>query len=1131
VDADSFASLCLLNRQWYGESQKLDLYAHHLSRCPSFALTNNVITGPFRRNDLFRLKTKFAAEVRRNLFAAYLRPRETVVNIISINASSSTAFPGGEAFRFSFSPSGQTLLALSSSRIFVIGVTADPIVVHRELKTLRRPLAASVTDDGSLLAVLSTKHQANIYGLVETDVKHLQVIVLDNPPRTIALAHEGTVLAAAYETGVEVFSLAANALSTDRRAVRCEAVDSLTFSGDGSMLVGSSQSLEDPSTVVISAPFYAENDPDLTPRELHSRQWTTQILFPNNSASISHAALIPSHAEGDANWLFAFDHMLNTYRAVRTDDTRTGVAYFLSPSLSRRFSVPFPSNPPSTTACGDLVVAGFHGLGLWLYGIPERLDVSPDMGSVVERHESRIHGRMALTSATGNPEPLMAYSPSVTGSSESIEDDSLAGKVDWRQSLFVKCKQLKSINGSTEARWVERPESRPTGFLGKRLVVVAPGGVSGLGEDMGDDQSMPVDGGRLLLLDFDYAPSTKANQELTIEVGLIEPQLLQEQHGNLDIEVALERRRTVRGASGRGHAALARSVTAMAPSTGMQTFLERQYQRGSTSQPSSPCENAAVGQDIGSPFMPSQPRAPDTIHRVATSAGLYRSRFPPRPPLGTPQDPNSRPNGRRDSNDSWESPPPPYSSSPSAPAAARGYPGWPNPNPSPLATPLPSPMNPSASTSGPAINHSPHPAVHMPFPPSIRHQTAGSLPSLPYSANMLPAPLRFTEPVSPATEPFQNPPLATTSFESPAIPVNPLSRLGFQPAVPRSSRSKGYSDTSLSTVTELNNFHQAMNGVQFSPPQSASAISSPASTEPSYFPRRRPVSHDSSNGFSSIPQTLSATVSRPLSPPMPEPDPQIMTHAGSDNVSTSATQDDALSQSGANLQNLPSLPTPIPTRKELQKDIRPNLPAGPPSAPTRLPPNGNAKPLPPVPPTADQMAQLNRRVSQTRPRPPVVLTNGGASDNSSATQDFGRVPSSPPRAAWGAAGVPGSPSFSRAIHTPQGLTRADPRSSPRSVSASAPDLSAQRPRYGRLDTIESVANAYANTEQVRRPSDSLVQNMIAPPHADPADPDGWTSAPDSKVDKKRKRKQKIQDDHVDSSAADGGKKGSRCSIM
>ena len=150
--------------------------------------------------------------------------------------------------------------------------------------------------------------------LTPNGIKHLQVLVLDNPPRTIALAHEGTVLAAAYAEGVEVFSLAANALSTDRRAVRSEAMDTLNFSGDGSMLVGSSQSLDEPNAVVINAPFYTENDPDLSSREIHSRMWTTQILFPQISSICSHAELLQGHTEGDANWLFAYDHSLMAFR-------------------------------------------------------------------------------------------------------------------------------------------------------------------------------------------------------------------------------------------------------------------------------------------------------------------------------------------------------------------------------------------------------------------------------------------------------------------------------------------------------------------------------------------------------------------------------------------------------------------------------------------------------------------------------------------------------------------------------------------------------------------------------------------------------------------------------------------------
>jgi hypothetical protein len=659
VDSDGFASLSLLNRNWYKSSQRLELYAYHLSRCPSYALSNTVITGPYRKNDLYRLKTKFAIEVRRNLFAAYIRPRRTLINLISVNANSSAAFPGGEAFRFAFSPNGQTILALSSSRVYVLDVTTENIVVRKELKTLRRPIDASITDDGSLLAVLSSKHQVNIYGLTPEGPKHLQVLALNDPPRTIALAHEGTVLAAAYDGLVEVFSLAANALSTDRRAVRSEAMDTLRFSGDGSMLVGSSQSLEEPNAVVITAPFYTENDPDLSAREIHSRMWTTQILFPQISSVCSHAELLQGHNEGDANWLFAYDHSLMSYRAVRTDDTRTGVAYFLNPPSTRRFSMPAPSTAPTASACGTLVSAGFAGVGLWLYGIPERLDISPDMGAVVERHEERVRGGVHLTTATGHVEPLLAYSPSVSGSSDEMEGlDSLAQKVDWRQSLFVKCKPVNSLEGCSSAKWVERVDKRSFGFKGKRLVAVAPGGVNAFGEELGEE-SMPVDGSRICLLDFDYAPSSEQDREITIEVGDNMPEILTEHAGDMAVEVALERRRTVRGnqaqSAGSGRVSLSRSQTAASPSGGNYFHSHPVPRRPSASQPSSPSE------DVHSP---QSPPISANLQRAATSGGYRAARFPPRPPLGqeSPVGPPPGP-GRRPSEDSWETPPPPYSGS------------------------------------------------------------------------------------------------------------------------------------------------------------------------------------------------------------------------------------------------------------------------------------------------------------------------------------------------------------------------------------------------------------------------------------------------------------------------------------
>lgn len=525
-------------------SQDVELYAHHLSRCPSFALTHNVITGPFRPKDLRRFRAAFSQEVRRNLFEAYLKPRGRLINLISVNANTSAALPRGEAFRFIFSPKGRTLLALSSSRIYVLDLTGPEATVRRELKTLRRPLSAAVLDDGSILAVLSTRHQINIYGLTSNGVKHHQVLVMDQPPRTIAMAQEGTVLAVAYDSAVEVFSLAVNALSTDRRAVRCEPVDSLAFTGDGSMLVGTSTSVAEGNTVIITAPFYTENDPQLTPQELHSRLWTTQILFPENSSTCQFASLLPSHTEGDAQWLVAYDHVLRTLRAVRTDDTRTGVVYFVGP---RPTGIGHPYKPiivPAASNTGDLVAAAFDNDRVYLYGVPSKIDYAPDMSHVMEREE-REAVRVPMTSATVNRASLMVYSPPVSSvSSSSSEEDDLVSKVDWRQSLFVKGRRIARLKGISGVQWVETSADIAEGSIRKRLAITAPGGVDSFAEALGEE-SMPVDGGRLYLFDFDYSINDGDSEEVTIEVGNREPELLPEQHGNIDVEVALERRRSV----------------------------------------------------------------------------------------------------------------------------------------------------------------------------------------------------------------------------------------------------------------------------------------------------------------------------------------------------------------------------------------------------------------------------------------------------------------------------------------------------------------------------------------------------------------------------------------------------------
>lgn len=818
-------------------------------------MNNRTITGPFQLGDLDKYRRKFLLEVRRNLFEAYLRPRSLLINLISYSANSSAAFPRGEAFRFVFSPNGQTLLALSSSRIFVLDISTESVTVKRELKTSRRPLSAAILDDGSLLAVLSSKHQANIYALSEDGVKHLQVLVLDNPPRTIALSPMGTVLAAGYESGVEVFSLATNALTTDRRAVRCEPVDSLAFSSDGAMLFGSSQDLSDPSAVIITAPFYTENDPDMTDKEIQSRMWTTQILFPDNSSTCSHATILPCHNEGDISWVFAYDPRLGTFRAVRSDDTRTGVAYFRTPASERRFSTESPTTLPTASGQGDMVAAGFSSSGLLLYGVPEQVDVAPDMSPIAERDQPGTSS--GAPSLPGMLEALEAYAPNLSGDIESLEEDDLFGKVDRQESLFVTGRQISKIAGLQAAKWVEPPSKVGVANGFKRLAAVAPGGVEAFEERLGEDV-MPVDGGRILFMDFSYSASDGGSREITVEIGDKKPEMLPEQYGNLDVEVALARRRTVRQnrdlVNGAVRSPLARSTTAFTSANlRMTTYLENNRARGNLTSPSSP--------DIGlnmnhisaflGPHSQYSPRSRDNLHRAATASAT--SRHPQLPRQSTHHGAASghvvyrRPNNTRrqipheSDADNWVPPPPPYTRMTSAADA-----------------PLP------------------------------EHLRLGLLPRT------------STEPQSRVSETVSPPSRASTNIESMSSPGSNLdSRAAFMSPV--SPLRRGTTDTNVSPITKPD-----------SSPQHAKKLSKGSlNSRSSIALRRRPVSAftpgrpDSTPPSTTQPRLKSPTPSAPAPTP-----PQISPLGRLTETSSRSSSDRQITLTGPSLRNRLNYPVP-----------------------------------------------------------------------------------------------------------------------------------------------------------------------------------------------------------------------------
>lgn len=660
VDANSFASLALLNRKWRRISDSEQLYAYHLSRCPSFSLTRGLISGPLTSEDLPRLKGRFACETRRNAFEVFLRPRKTLIKLIAASVSSSTAFPFGEAFRFCFSANGQMLLGLSSSRIFVIDLSSRLVNVKQELKTLRKPLGATILDDGSLLAVVSSKHQVNIYRLTDEEARHIQVLTLDEAPRTLALSPTGSVVAIAYDNGIEVCSVGENVLATERRAMRCTSVDSLSFSSDGTLLLGSSTDTNKAIAVAISAPFNTEAEMDLATRDAEIHMWTRQILFPDIIPGYTHVSLLPHHLDGDGSWVIGYDNHLKTFRVVRADNARTGVIYFVGPSSNGSLQETNPLIAPATDSRGELIALGFHGSGLWLYGLPDRYDVAPSLSLSLQMSSATDSGRDPIDR---NLDERSSYLHHVTSR--------LQRSIN-QPRILLQGNKLTDIRGITAAQWVSPKEvsygNRPAP---RRLVAVAPGGVA---SSILCGENLPIDGGRILVMDFERSPTDGETNEITIEVGETEPKLLREQNPSLDTEVELERRRTqshrtLIGSPRRGSRRASAARESFPAATGSSQKLLSSTRRASHSQPSTPTDTDPIdfAQSLDSPYDNTQPRSRDTLQRAATAAAVSWSRYNPRYRDAGNSPVIERQIPHESDADNWVPPPPPYSREPDAP--------------------------------------------------------------------------------------------------------------------------------------------------------------------------------------------------------------------------------------------------------------------------------------------------------------------------------------------------------------------------------------------------------------------------------------------------------------------------------
>lgn len=592
--------------------------------------------------------------------------------------------------QFSASSKGHQLLAYNSSRIYVLGVRGPDLDVKREFKIQRRPVSATITDDAATLVVLSTEMQVDLYDLDQTPPKRKHAIILDRNPRTIAVSSCGSVMAAAYDTGIEVFSLHPSATLAERREVKCDPVDNLAFSFDGSQILGTTINSNPPTTVVLTAPYY---DPgNAADQDNLSAMWTTSILFPNTSHDCSHAVLLQNGTEEEAYWAFTYDPSFETFRAIRIDDLRNGTTYFTGPvPRPSSQSKLLPSTLPAAAYHGQLVSAGFHGSEVWVYGVPEDLDAVPEPPVGV------FDGSSGLGRKNSQHSNLSRHGSS-RGRDENIRVPQWQILCDKFRNNFVAGRKVADLTGLSTVKWVEGFSSSSA----KDRLLVTSRGISPARLATDEEDIDFVDGGRVCILDFEYGPRSGSKRVVVIDVGTEDAEVLQEEQRDIETEVAIVRRRTVvQNRSGRNQ--LLRAAT-----TANQSLIPPLPRTRST-QHDDPLVPRKVGvnpvaraadedesiasiddmEALDAPYSHASPRSTTTLRRAATAAAVNR-RLNPRTADGQ-RVVYRRADGRGEiphesDADNWVPPPPPYQPDDpvSLPAFLRR----------PAVAPLPSPVRP-----------------------------------------------------------------------------------------------------------------------------------------------------------------------------------------------------------------------------------------------------------------------------------------------------------------------------------------------------------------------------------------------------------------------------------------------------
>ena len=451
------------------------------------------------------------------------KPRIHVIKIVSTASTASAGIGQEEAFGFSCSSGGKRIAVYNSARLFVLQTAALPVNVSQEYSLKRRPLAVEIIDDENILAVLADEHTVNVYNVSHQRVRRIRTIRPDHPTYTIALSRTGALLAAAYEGGIEIFALSPTALSTDRRAIRSPRMDKLQFSDDGSALLGTTTRLHASSSVVVSVPVYPAAADDIPTHEELKEAWCSGILNPENIRNSSHATFWREDGLLSNEKIFAWNGLEDTFGILTT-------ANFEYNNIACPIGVSQP-------------LSAVGGLGAAVHSAPAVDESGCSVAMIVNQTTVRIY----------------TIPQNVPEDENSVEAHSLDHELN--EEYGCPFAEVRWVHTHKSIAPPKHAEPRTRG----RLIVTSPGGV--FDSDTAEQNVQDVEGGRIIIFDFDPQYAGQPGQIFTFTLGKAPPQPLDEEALDHATEIDLVRRRTITqnrgGTLGQRPPTLGRTATSM----------------------------------------------------------------------------------------------------------------------------------------------------------------------------------------------------------------------------------------------------------------------------------------------------------------------------------------------------------------------------------------------------------------------------------------------------------------------------------------------------------------------------------------------------------------------------------------